>query len=48
MTGTGSSNTLNGESGLTYDGSLLNVTGIIKENSIPTRSRSIAMALVWG
>ena len=27
MTGTGSSNTLNGESGLTYDGSTLNITG---------------------
>jgi len=26
----------------------VNVTGIIKENSIPTRSRSIAMAMTWG
>ena len=26
----------------------VNITGIIKENSIPTRSRSIAMAMTWG
>ena len=26
----------------------VNITGILKENSIPTRSRSIAMAMVWG
>jgi hypothetical protein len=27
---------------------VVNITGILKENSIPTRSRSIAMAMVWG
>ena len=27
---------------------VVNITGILKENSIPTRSRSIAMAMTWG
>ena len=36
MTGTGSANTLNGESGLTYDGSTLAVTGAITSDSTVT------------